>query len=245
MTPLRVAVLEDDKAFLKEMVDNLKRTELVKIVVAEQHSDKFMEQVKEQQPEALLLDILLNGESINGIQVAQILKLPVMFLSGARKEFLDTIDNLKTSETFPPVEEVGKIPDADKLKSLLKKFIPRVREYQKNQKVKLKPIGDDEMFITPSEVSFILAENGNHKIYFVNRKPIEIADKTFDYFKQNGFPEEKFYKFGKSYLLNITLTTFEEEKLLTPYMLHTGEKKIEKQKVPTDKRREIKNVFLK
>ena len=101
------------------------------------------------------------------------------------------------------------------------------------------------MFITPSEVSFILAENGNHKIYFINHKPIEIADKNFDYFKQIGFPEDKFYLFVRKYLLNISLTTFEDEKLLTPYMLDTGEKKIEKNKVPPDKRREIKNVFLK
>ena len=244
MTPLRVAVLEDDKEFLTELVRSLRTIPTISVLVYEQTSYAFIRKVRETQPEILLLDIHLNGESTTGINVAELFELPVMFFSSERKNFLDSIDALKISNKFP-VEELGKTFDAKKLAEIFKMFIPRVREYQKNQRVKVKPIGDDEMFITPSEVSFILAENGNHKIYFINHKPIEIADKNFDYFKQIGFPEDKFYLFVRKYLLNISLTTFEDEKLLTPYMLDTGEKKIEKNKVPPDKRREIKNVFLK
>lgn len=129
MTLLKVAVLEDNFDFLKEMVDNLSRTGLVEVIVKEQHSEKFISEVKEKKPEILLLDILLD-DSINGIQVAQILKLPVIFLSGAKKDFSESIESLKTNESFPPVEEYGKIPDVERLKILLKKFIPRVREFQ-------------------------------------------------------------------------------------------------------------------
>lgn len=244
MKPIKVAVLEDEQSFLTELVRSLKTLDSVSVVAYDQSSEIFIKKVRETQPDILLLDIYLKNESTTGINVAELFQLPVLFLSSERKNYLESIDNLKIKNEFP-VEEIGKTFDPVKLNAIFKMFVPRVREYQKNQKVKVKPIGGDEIFITPSEVSFILAENGNHKIYFSNRKPIEIADKNFEYFKHNGFPEDKFYKCGKSYLLNISLTSFEDEKLLIPYVFHTGERKIEKIKVPSDKRKEIKNVFLK
>ncbi len=244
MEIFKVAVLEDDHGFLTELVRILKTLDSVSVVAYDQTSENFIKQVRENKPEILLLDIYLKNESTTGINVAELFKLPVLFLSSERKNHLESIDNLKIKNEFP-VEEIGKTFDPEKLNAIFKMFIPRVREYQKSQKVKVKPIGEDEIYITPSDVSFIIAENGNHKIYFSNRKPIEIADKNFEYFKQNGFPEDKFYKFGKSQLLNISQTRFEDEKLLISYMSDTGITKSEKIKVPSDKRKIIKNVFLK
>lgn len=244
MKPFKVAVLEDEQSFLTELVRNLRTIDSVSVVAYDQTSVGFIQKVRETQPDILLLDIYMKNESTTGINVAELFQLPVLFLSSERKNFLEGIDNLKFDNKFP-VEEIGKTFDPVKLNAILKGFFPRVINHQKNQKVKVKPIGDDEMLITPSEVSFILAESGNHKIYFTNRKPIVIANKTFDYFNQNGFPEDRFYLFGRSYLLNISLTTFEDELLLTPYVLDSGEKKIAKNKVPTDKRKEVKGKFLK
>jgi len=246
MKPLTVAVLEDSKPFLKEMIDNLKRTELVNIVVAEQFSEPFIEKVNETQPEALLLDIHLKDESIDGIHVAEILKRPTLFLSAARKDYLDRIDNLKALGKFP-VEEFGKIPDAEKLKSILKTFIPRVREYQKTQKVKVKPKGDDEISILTSDVSFIetVKAAGNHKLNLFSRKPIETADTTFEYFRSIGFTEETFYKLGKSYLFNIATTEYENGFLMTNFKNEKGISEPFKLEVPDDKRKEVKKLFLK
>ncbi len=244
MTPLKVAVLEDEKSFLTELVRSLRTIQTVTVVVYEQTSETFIRKVRETQPDILLLDIYLKGESTTGINVAEIFNLPVLFLSSERKNFLEGIDNLKIKNEFP-VEEIGKTFDPVKLNAILKMFIPRVKEYQKTQRVKVKPKGQDEMLINPSEVAMIFAVNGNHIFYFINKKPILIADKSFEHFRQNGFPEDKFYKFGKSHLFNISLTYFEDEKLITEYIFDNGEKKIEKNKVPADKRKEIKNLFLK
>lgn len=246
MVPLTVGVLEDNKPFLKEMIDNLKRTELVSIVVAEQFSESFIEKVNEKQPEALLLDIHLKDESIDGIHVAEILKRPVLFLSAARKDYLDRIDNLKLLGSFP-VEELGKIPDTEKLKSILKTFIPRVREYQKTQKVKVKPKGDDEILIFTSDVSFIetIKAAGNHKLNLFSRKPIETADTTFDHFRNIGFTEEKFYKMGKSFLFNISTTEYDNGFLITNFKNDKGITEPFKLEVPEDKRKEVKKLFLK
>ena len=154
MNKLKVAVLEDNDAFLKELIDNLKRTELVEILFYSKSSEQFIDKARIQGPEALLLDIHLKDESTNGVEVAEILKLPVLFLSAERRNYLESIDNLKLIGTFP-VEEIGKTPDVEKLKIILKTFIPRVREYQKTQKVLIKPTGLDEIFIFPNDVSFI------------------------------------------------------------------------------------------
>lgn len=241
----KVALLEDDKLFLKEMKDNLNQIGIVDVIIAEQCSNPFIEKVRELQPEILLLDIMLNGDSRNGIEVAQILKRPVIFISGARKEFLDSIDHLKTSKNFPPVENIGKIPDAEKLEVVLKKFLPIVREYQKNQKVKVKPVGDYEIVISTSDVSFILAQNKNHIIYFFNRKPITIADKSFKYFSENGFPSDNFYRYSRNYLLNIDATRYEDSILVANYISDSGEYKTEKIEVSDEKRKEVSIQFLK
>lgn len=248
MIPLKVALLEDNKDFLKELMDNLKRTELVTIVVAEQHSENFIKKVREQQPDALFLDIHLKDESISGIEVAAILKLPVLFLSGVRteKDYLSRIDELKTANTFP-VDHHGKIPDTDKLKALLKTFIPRVRDYQKKHKVKVKPKGEEEILILTSDVSFIetIKATGNHKLYFFARKPIETADTTFEHFRNIGFSEETFYKLGKSHLFNIATAEYENGCLLANFKDEKGENEQFKLLVPEDKRKEVKKLFLK
>lgn len=242
---IRVAVLEDEKELLKEMVDNLRRTGLVEVVVFEQDSERFIEHVRKHQPELLILDIHLKGETTNGVHIAKILKLPAFFFSGARELHLHALDNLTWLKDFPPIGNFNKAPDADTLKTVLEKFIPRVREYQKCQKIKVKPIGCDERLISLSDVSFIVSNRGNHNIYFENERPIIIADKTFEYFKQNGFSEDKFYLYGRSHLLNISRASYEDEMLQIPYKADNGEKRIERINVAADKRKEVKKVFLK
>ena len=246
MTPLRVAVLEDSQVFLNELVDNLRRTDLVDVIFYEKASEPFIKLVREKQPEALLLDIHLKDENIDGVQIAAILKLPVLFLSAERRNYLESIDNLKLLGTFP-VEEIGKTPDTDKLKSILKVFIPRVREYQKRIRVKIKPKGEDEIYINPSDVMFIetIKESGNHQFNFVSRKPITVADRSFDIFKENGFPQDKFYRFGKSYLFNISSTNYVDGYLKTTYINTLGNKDTLEVSVPPNKNKEVKNTFLK
>ena len=140
MKPIKVAVLEDEKIFLTELVRGLRTIEFVSVVAYEQTSENFIKKVRETHPEILLLDIYLKDESTTGINVAELFNLPVLFLSSQRKDFLDGIDSLKFKNEFP-VEEIGKTFDPIKLNAIFKTFIPRVREFQKGQKVKVKPIG--------------------------------------------------------------------------------------------------------
>lgn len=133
MNPIKIAVLEDDQRFLKDLIESLKKTKLVddKNIIYNQNSDDFIEEVLKNDIDVLLLDIKLEGDIRNGIDVANILKKPTIFFTSARNEYTDKIEALKTSKEFPPVEEFNKSPDVERLKTILEKFIPRVRDYQK------------------------------------------------------------------------------------------------------------------
>jgi chemotaxis response regulator CheB len=135
MSLLKVAVLEDDQLFLKDLIDSLKRTKLVEVVVEAKDSDTFIKEVKGNEVDAVFLDIKLYNEQRNGIVVAEILKKPTIFFTSARSEYSDKIEALKTLKDFPPVEEFNKSPDVERLKTILEKFIPRVRDYQKENKI--------------------------------------------------------------------------------------------------------------
>lgn len=245
MGKLKIAVLEDNILFLKELVGNLRLTEQVEILIFEEVAETFVAKVKEKKPEALLLDIRLGG-SINGIQVAEILKLPVLFLSAERRDYLEEIDKLKLIGTFP-VEEIGKTPDTEKLKTILRSFIPRVREYQKTQKVLIKPKGEDEILIYPADVAYIetVKNLGNHKLNFINRKPLIVADKTFDYFKTNGFHEEKFYHIDRPYLVNIAHAIYNNNSVDIQYINDNGKTTVISLNISEDKRKEARKLFSK
>lgn len=245
MAKLKIAVLEDNPIFLKELVGNLRLTEQVEILVYDDVAESFVEKVIEKKPEALLLDIRLGG-SINGIQVAEILKLPVLFLSAERRDYLEEIDRLKLIGTFP-VEEIGKTPDTEKLKTILRTFIPRVREYQKTQKVFIKPKGEDEILINPADVAFIetVKNAGNHKLNFTNRKPLIVADKTFDYFRKNGFHEEKFYHIDRPYLVNIAHAVYNADSVDIQFIDDKGKAASISLTIPDDKRKEARKLLSK
>lgn len=239
-----VAVLEDEKTFLVELVSSLRKIEYINVVAYDQTSAGFIAKVKETKPDILLLDIHLKDESITGLNVAELFELPVIFLSSERKNYLDSIDLIKLFGNFP-VDQIGKTFKVEILKSMFDKFLPLVREFQKSQKIKIKPIGDEEILISSKEVTFILSENGNQTLYFSQRKPVTVADKSLKYFIDNGFGQDRFYLFNRAYLLNIAETNYNDNKLTTKYMDHTREVKSQSLSVPIDKRKAIRTIFQK
>lgn len=245
MSLFKIAVLEDDLEFLKALVDDLKRTKLVEIVAHNHESTPFIEDVKKKTPDALMLDIKLAGDVRNGIDVAALLKLPTIFFTGAKKEYTDQIESLRINPSFPPIEEYNKLPDEERLKIILKKFIPIVKAYQKTKKVSIKPIGEDPIYISPTDVVFIVADDGNHKLYFINRNPVKVADKSFEYFEGLGFDKDCFYKLNQSALFNISLARYENKTLSATFRFDDGSDKTKKFPVPDKINKEVKSLFTK
>lgn len=239
-----VAVLEDEKTFLVELVSSLRKIEYINVVAYDQTSEGFIAKVKETKPDILLLDIHLKDESITGLNVAELFELPVIFLSSERKNYLDSIDLIKLFGNFP-VDQIGKTFKVEILKSMFDKFLPLVREFNKNLKITIKPIGNEEILISPKEVTFILSENGNQTLYFSQRKPVTVADKSLNYFINNGFGQDRFHLFSRGYLLNIAETDYYDNRLTTKYMDENKEIKSQSLSVPIDKRKEVRTIFQK
>jgi chemotaxis response regulator CheB len=242
MNKIKVAVLEDESTFLKEIVRSLRSIETVDVVAYAQNTEDFIQKVRDHTPDMLILDIYLQNESITGIHIAELFQIPVLFFSSERKNYLADLDLLKLKNKFP-VESIGKTFDLEQLKKILEIFLPRIIEFKKGQKVKVKPRNSPEIYINPADVSFILFENRNHTIYFCNRKPIVIADKNYEHFVENGFPKDKFYRFARELLLNIALTTNNGDHLFTPYMNDEGTKKPQKLTVTPDKKKAVNDIF--
>lgn len=248
MNPIKIAVLEDDQRFLKDLIESLKKTKLVddKNIIYNQNSDDFIEEVLKNDIDVLLLDIKLEGDIRNGIDVANILKKPTIFFTSARNEYTDKIEALKISKEFPPVEEFNKSPDVERLKTILEKFIPRVTDFQKSSKIRLKSIGGIENCFSKSDVAFIYAENGNHKIYFKNKVQIEVVDKNFDYFiKDLGFDNSSFYKVGRKHLVSLVHGQFEMGKIIVYYTYDSNQNKKEEIEIPRDRLNETRKAFQK
>lgn len=246
MNLLKIAVLDDDQLFLKDLIDSLKKTKLVEIVHYNQVSDSFIKEVETKEIDALLLDIKLHGDVRNGIDVANILQKPTIFFTSAKSEYTDRIEALRTSKEFPPVEEFNKSPDVERLKIILEKFMPRVRDYQKSIRIKIKPIGGEELYISRKDVAFVYAENGNHTIYFKNKVQIEVADKNFDYFINDlGFDSSSFYKVGRKHLVSLVHGQFEMGKIIVYYTYDSNPNKKEEIEIPRERLIEIRRAFQK
>lgn len=89
----RIALLEDNSRQLEKLESYLSQIPHVEIVLKSKSSAHFFDEVDTVQPEILVADLTLN-DSMNGVEVAQEVKLPVMFM-GDVKEYVREIENLK------------------------------------------------------------------------------------------------------------------------------------------------------
>ena len=95
MTKIKIALLEDNKEQLKERRQILIDTGLADVAVWATSSGDFLNKINQTAVDALVVDIDLGGDSMNGLEVAFKLKLPVLFVSGHNAINLKDIETLK------------------------------------------------------------------------------------------------------------------------------------------------------
>lgn len=100
MNNINVLVVEDESIVSKDIQHSLKKLGYV-VVGAAASGDKALELVKSENPDIVLLDIMLKGE-MNGIEVAEIVKkeynIPVIFLTAYADE--STLSKAKVTEPY-------------------------------------------------------------------------------------------------------------------------------------------------
>lgn len=201
-----IAVLDDDKDLLKDTLEQLKEFNEIQVVVYDQKSSSFIEKVKKSQIDFLLLDIELKDDTKSGIEVAKILKLPVLFLSGKTKDYLESIKDLEMFNEIP-VDFILK-GSSSHFEKGVKKYIRQLETYLQNTFILLKIKNEGAVKIDVSKIAVITtdkahgAASGNKVIYFVDRMAAEVADINFSDLKSIGINSSSFIQIHKSILIN-------------------------------------------
>jgi len=230
MSKLKVALLEDSKELLKDLKCTLEEIGLVEVVAVATTSDEFLKKVALAKPDAVLLDIDLNGDSMTGLDIARKLKLPVVFLTGKMASYFAEIPGLDVDLGPAPVKFLTKPITSDKLNGLLPKFIHEVRTLAKPATVKLR-LKDDEMSKSFSLDSIVClctdkregSASLNKVIHFKDRPPGVLVDFSFGKMDEVGFPKEQFLTIHKSFRVNAGyIAEFHGDRLIVRAMNGSG-----------------------
>jgi len=207
MDKLKVAILEDNKLLLKDLKLNLEETGLVEVVAWATNSDDFLETLRTVNPDALLLDIDLGGDSMSGLDIANKCKLPVLFVSGKTKDFYSDIEELNINSVLT-VEHISKPITIEKLKKILPKFIQEIKASNQSQFVYLDFGQTRRNKIPISSIVYLCADkaNGadsnNKQVFFIDRKPEILVDFSFTKMAEKGLLPDAFIQIHKSFRVN-------------------------------------------
>lgn len=237
MNKLKVAILEDSPHLLKDLKESLEETTLVEVVAYATTSNEFLDKVNKSKPEALLLDIDLGGDSMNGLDIATKLKLPVLFVSGKTIEFNHGIEELNMNSAIP-VQHISKPITSEKLKKILPKFINEINAINKTKFVYL-DIGDSKRNkISIDTIVFIETDTGNSgasnnkRIYFTDRKPEILFNFSLSKIEEKGFDKTQFIKIRSSHRVNADKIICYNNNHEIEVEAMTEKGKIEKKKLP-------------
>jgi DNA-binding LytR/AlgR family response regulator len=208
MSKLKVAILEDNKLLLKELKQNLEDSGLVEVVAWALDTEDLINKIQDSLPEALILDIDISGDSMNGLDVAHKLQLPVLFVSGQTKDFYSFIEDLNiNSENI--IDHISKPITLNKLNKILPKFIKQIRLNESAEFIyldfhesKRNRINVSHIVFLESDKQFGAASN-NKRIYFIDRPPETLIDFSFSKMIDKGFDKTIFIQTHKSFRLNI------------------------------------------
>lgn len=205
MSKLKVAVLEDNQDLLNDLIRDLTETGLVEVVMYATNSSDFLEKMKTSPVEALILDIELNNDSMNGIDVANHLKLPVLFTSGKTRDYLSEKEDIKINLSTP-VEDIMKPISQHKLKTILPKFIAQIKLYNKTNHIMLDFKDNKNQKIPIDDIVYVETNpetgSNNKRIYFTNRNPEVLSRTSFEELKALGLTPEHFARPSQSHRVN-------------------------------------------
>ena len=207
MKKLNVAVLEDSPTLLKDLIENIKHLGLAKVLAHATNTDDFIAKVK-QNPniDALILDIDIIGDSMNGIDVANSIQLPTLFISGKTKDYINGIEDLRIYNE-QPIEFLTKPVKDERLKKVFEKFERQIKNFEKEVFIVLKLANGFEEKVKQQDIIYIESipnSTSNNKLIFLDthEEPIEVSKTSMNDFFDKGLSKENFEKTHQSYIIN-------------------------------------------
>lgn len=207
MKKLRFGILEDNQSVGNSIKTNLEKTELVEVVLFETTSKAFLDKINNMELDAVCLDIDLDGDSLTGLDVANLLNLPVIFTTGNTKDYIAGIEEINFSKSTP-VEHVTKPITQEKLSKILPKFINEIKAINNSNFVYLDFEGGKHTKIPINSIVCYETEtgnsgkSGNKLIFFENRKAETLIDIDFDDLEKLGLGKPIFIQSHRSYRVN-------------------------------------------
>jgi DNA-binding LytR/AlgR family response regulator len=205
---LKLALLEDSAVLLKDLKNYIEDNRLGEVAIMASDSEDFLKQfdLAKQKPDALLLDIDLAGDTMTGVDVANHLNLPVFFISGKTKDYLEQIQALKLDKEVP-VEFMTKPISSEKLVKLFDRFEKTIKAFKKTSVLNVKVLNDRTGKIEQENIMFITSIKGsesNNKLIqlYDDIEPLEVSHMSLGKFFELGLSEDLFVQTSQSCIVN-------------------------------------------
>ena len=184
MAKIRLAVVEDKQRFLDDRCENLEEIKAecdVEVVIKAHDEDEFYSEYNKNPDnvDALILDIELIDE-YGGLQIAEDVRKPTLFVSGNNAKYLKNIEDL--SDRIDVVMLISKPMSDEKFKNKVRSFCNEIRMHQfHNQMLAFKRNGMP-VRIPAKDIVFLesVSDGSNNKmIYFKKDMPLQLNDFSF------------------------------------------------------------------
>ena len=205
MTIWKLALLEDNKELLNDRKKNLETIDNVKVVAWATNSEEFLSKVNETKPDAILVDIDLNGDSMNGLDVAYKLNLPVLFVSSENAKHIKDIENLKRDQDLIVDHITKPFSDATFIKTVQRFvkdiYIRNAAEFKLLESHTRNGLPYDSIvFMSADKMEG--SESNNKLIYFNNQPHKKLIDFSFSKMENHGFHSSHFLTIHRSFRVN-------------------------------------------
>ena len=207
MSPIRFAIVEDEQLYLDDRCENLEALKDdcdIEVVIKAHNAEEFFAEYNKNPDnvDALILDIDLTG-SYTGLQIAEKIRKPSLFVSGYNAKYLNNIEDL--SDRIDVVMHISKPMSDEKFKNKVRSFCNEIRLHQfHNQMLTFKRNGLP-VKIYARDIVFLesVPDGSNNKmIYFKKDKPLKLNDFTFSRIAEWSLSSVSIVQVSKSCYVN-------------------------------------------
>lgn len=231
MNKIKLAILEDSPTLLNGLIRDVEASGIAKVVCFAQNPENFIVEVRAKEVDALLLDIEMEGHSINGLDVARELRdKPLYFITGKAPEYVERISSMKLDQNRF-VDFTSKNIDEKGLTIILSRLADAV--HQGSGKVaELQLKGGDKRAIPFQDIVAIETIKGSKckKLITKDNVAFETREYSFDDLLETmQFKKYGFMQVSKFWVVNIHLinkTAIDHQSYIIHYQLENLRKGI-------------------
>lgn len=216
---MKIALLDDNPEQLEKNRSFLLGMP-VEVVTFSSTAKSFLQEVKSSKPDVLLLDLNLGDSYMTGMEVADQLRLPVLFASSNTAQYIKEMEVLKREYNIC-VDHLTKPFSETEFKKTVARFLTEVQFFANQYHVYLDFGGQKRTKIAVSQIVYLAtdkntgSESNNKQIHFNHRKMEQLIDFSYSKMEEKGLLKTQFITIHKSFRVNIDHIKHYNKKLET------------------------------